>query len=72
MTEYLFIKNLTRASHVHSFVIRKLLRGWEVSETEDRCVLEQRQLTDWHRVERACLRFAHQTAVLRESGWSES
>lgn len=46
--------------------------GWEVREERNSLVVRQARYTDWHRVERARMAFAHEAATLASSGWKES
>lgn len=68
-----FRKTLVRAPHVRSFEINLLpAAGWEVSEREDQRVVQQRRYNDWHRVERAVLRFTRDVSDLRRQGWLDA
>jgi hypothetical protein len=67
----LLATTLVRTGHVRSFRVHPVhLAGWEVSEREDRHVV-QHKYTDWHRVERTLAHFRRKIAALREQGWSE-
>jgi hypothetical protein len=73
MTAPLFIKTLVREEHVRSFQVHPVPAvGWEVSEREDQRVLQHRQYSDWHRVERTLSRFTRAVAELRRQGWHEA
>jgi hypothetical protein len=51
-TVTLLATTLVRADHVQSFHVHSAhVAGWEVSEREDQCVVQQQRYTDWHRVE---------------------
>jgi hypothetical protein len=45
--------------------------GWEVREEENSKLVSRQVLTDWHRVERAQMGFAHAVDSLVDEGWSE-
>ena len=67
-----FSKTLVRALHVRSFeILADSTSGWEVFEAEDERVFLRQRYTDWHRVERAALRFAQLVGDLQRQGWEE-
>ena len=43
--------------------------GWEASERAGVHVIDQRRYSDWHRVERALIRFDREIDELRRQGW---
>jgi hypothetical protein len=50
---------LTRTSSGHTDVltVTKRTDGWEVRHTQDATVVRRQTFSDWHRVERAMMRF---------------
>ena len=72
-TSPMFSKSLSRAGHVHRFVISACApAGWEVREERDSTVVKQVCLTDWHRVERARTLFSMRALLLQNAGWVEA
>jgi len=68
-----FRKTLVRSFHVRYFEIDALPpSGWIASEREDERVVHERRYTDWHRVERAAMRFTREVADLQRQGWLET
>ena len=68
---YSFVKNLQKETHTRRYSIRTTESGWEVREEQDQEILRRSCYQDWHRVERARLRFTLKLDVLREQGWRE-
>jgi hypothetical protein len=67
-----FAKTLVRAREVRSFEVAAAPSvGWQVKERTDQEIREQ-QLSDWHRVERALLRFTREISELRRQGWVDA
>ena len=67
---HMFTRELRQAGHVRRFIIREAPRqGWEVREEADSQVIRQVHYRDWHRVERARMRFDEQVSELEECGW---
>ena len=46
--------------------------GWEVREEENSQLVRQQVYTDWHRVERAQMGFAHAVDQLVDEGWTST
>jgi hypothetical protein len=68
----IFSKRLRSREHVKSFVVDEANdRGWEVREEEDHYVIKRTRTNDWHRVEKAMMRFAREAIQLQRAGWVE-
>jgi hypothetical protein len=68
----MFTKELTQGGHTRRFSITEAgALGWELKVEQDSLVVRQVCYTDWHRVERALMRLAHQVIKLEEEGWRE-
>jgi hypothetical protein len=68
----IFSKRLRSQEHVRSFVVNEAdERGWEVREEEDHHVIKRTRTNDWHRVEKAMMRFALEATQLQRAGWVE-
>jgi len=66
-----FAARLVNADHVRAFDIRAVSpNGWEVLERVDDRVIQQRYVSDWHRVERNLSQFTREIADLQARGWS--
>lgn len=66
----MFAKTLTDGSHTRHFRIEEAGDdGWDVQQVEDSRLIERKRYTDWHRVERALLRFAIEVEDLERKGW---
>ena len=66
----LFTKTLVRALQVRTFEVAAVPNaGWEASERAGVHVIDQRRYSDWHRVERALIRFDREIDELRRQGW---
>ncbi len=66
-------KTLVRGCHVRSFQIHLVPEaGWMASQETDWQTTKRRWYTDWHRVERAAIRFTLEVAELQHKGWSEA
>ena len=68
----LFARTVRLGRHVKSFEIWRLSGGWIAAKADDRRVIDRRELTDWHRVERTASRFADEVSVLLRQGWVEA
>ena len=64
-------RHFVNQSHIHCFVVNHDSTGWIVHEEEDSRIIRHAHLDDWHRVERAFLRFERTAADLQQSGWVE-
>jgi len=68
----IFSKRLRSQDHTRSFTVDSAHEyGWEVREEQDDEVLTRTWLHDWHRVEKAMMRFAVETIQLQSAGWTE-
>ena len=68
-----FSKTLVRARQVRTFEIAAVPNaGWEARERAGAEVLDQRQYSDWHRVERVLTRFDREINELRRQGWMDA
>lgn len=68
----IFSKRLRSQEHIKSFVVDAADdRGWEVREEEDHRIVRRTRTSDWHRVEKAMMRFAHEATQLQRAGWVE-
>ena len=45
--------------------------GWEVREEQNSRLVSCQRYTDWHRVERAQMGFAHAVDSLVDEGWTD-
>ena len=73
MTSTLLTTTLVSADHRRSFqILAAPSAGWEAIEEQDLHVVQKRHYQDWHRVERALARFAHDIDELRKEGWREA
>jgi hypothetical protein len=69
----LFNKTLVRASETRSFqVLKNAASGWRTMALANDCVADQRDRTEWHRVERDLERFAREIDALRREGWRDA
>jgi hypothetical protein len=67
-----FAKTLVRAREIRSFEVAAAPSvGWQVKERTDQETREQ-LFSDWHRVERALLRFTHEISELKRQGWVDA
>jgi hypothetical protein len=64
-------RELKRDGHVHKFLVRPNVDGWEVLEEQDARVVHRVIRDDWHRVERDAMLFGVTAASLRQTGWVE-
>ena len=68
----LFSKRLRSEEHLREFVVGEADDlGWEVREEQDHQVVKRTWMHDWHRVEKAMMRFALETTELQRAGWVE-
>jgi hypothetical protein len=73
MTSTLLITTLVSADHRRSFqILAAPSAGWEAIEEKDQHVVQRRHYQDWHRVERALARFAHEVDEPRKEGSREA
>jgi hypothetical protein len=68
----IFSKRLRSQDHVREFVVDEAdERGWEVREEQDHRIVKRTRMHDWHRVEKAMMRFALEATQLQRAGWVE-
>jgi len=68
----IFSKRLRSDEHTREFVVDKAdERGWEVREERDHYIVKRTWMHDWHHVENAMMRFAHEATQLQRAGWVE-
>jgi len=68
----IFSKRLRSDDHTRTFSVNSAHQhGWEVREEQDDEVLTKTCLYDWHRVEKAMMRFAVEAMQLQNAGWTE-
>lgn len=68
----IFSKLLQGQGHTRGFLVGEAdEQGWEILEEEDSRIVKQTRLHDWHRVERAIVRFMAEAVRLRDAGWTE-
>ena len=72
MKDTLLAVTLVSANRVRSFLVRATSAGWEVSESVDRRIVQERCYTDWHRVEHTLRLFRNEIAMLRVEGWRDA
>jgi hypothetical protein len=66
----IFSKRLRSHEHVREFVVDEAdERGWQVREEEDTRIVRRTWERDWHRVEKAMMRFALEATQLQRAGW---
>jgi hypothetical protein len=71
-TSPIFKKTLVQGAHVRSFQIHPTAPdGWIASVEADQHIVQRQRYTDWHRVERAAMRFRSAAAELRRAGWTD-
>jgi hypothetical protein len=69
----MYARVFEKAGLIRRFIITSAgSAGWEVREEQNSLVVRRRRYTDWHRVERARMVFAHEADSLASSGWKES
>lgn len=69
----MYVRSFRNAEHIRRFTITDTMdSGWEVREERDSRVVKSVRYTDWHRVERALLNFASESATLQLAGWIET
>jgi hypothetical protein len=69
--DVMFKRELQQAGHSKRFSIHEVPgQGWEVREENDRQVVRSVRYRDWHRVERARMRFDAEVTALEGRGWS--
>ena len=68
----IFSKQLRSQEHSRAFVVGDADdRGWEVREEADSQIVKRTWTRDWHRVEKAMMRFALESMQLQRAGWVE-
>ena len=68
----IFSKRLRSQDHIKEFVVDEVdERGWQVREEEDHRIVRRAWEQDWHRVEKAMMRFALEAMQLQRAGWVE-
>ncbi len=68
----IFSRRLESQEHTKTFVVDEADdHGWEVREEEDQRIVKLTCMSDWHRVEKAMMRFALQATQLQRVGWVE-
>jgi hypothetical protein len=68
----IFSKRLRSEDHIKEFVVDEAdERGWQVREEEDHRIVRRAWEHDWHRVEKAMMRFAVEATQLQRAGWVE-
>ena len=66
----MFSMSLRFADHVREYsVSARQGAGWEVKLEEDQTLTRRTRYRDWHRVERALVRFRREVADLTAQGW---
>jgi hypothetical protein len=65
----MYERQLRQAGHTRRYEIREQGGAWEVRAVLDTHVLKHARYDDWHRVERARLRFDLEVMSLEERGW---
>jgi hypothetical protein len=71
--QQLYARSLHRASDVRRFTISNAgSLGWQVREEQNSRVVREICYDDWHRVERAKMRFSLRADSLASAGWTES
>ena len=68
----IFSKRLRSDEHTREFTVDNAdERGWEVREEQDHRIVTHTWMHDWHRVEKAMMRFALEATQLQRAGWVE-
>ena len=68
----IFSRRLRNEGHSRGLVVDSANdTGWEVREDEDFQVVKRTSFKDWHRVEKAMMRFALEATKLQRAGWVE-
>ena len=65
----MYQRQLKQAGHTRRFEISERGGAWEARALVDAEVVAHARYDDWHRVERARLRFDLQAGTLEEAGW---
>ena len=66
----MFLLELSRGTETRSFLVKNVeLKGWELSEVENRHPVRRVHYRDWHRVERAIAWIRYQADLMQEEGW---
>jgi hypothetical protein len=65
----MYQRQLHQAGHTRRFEIQENGGAWEVRALVDADVVTHARYDDWHRVERAKLRFDLEVGSLQDAGW---
>jgi hypothetical protein len=66
----MYARTLCKAEQIRRFIITAADNvGWEVREEANSQLVRRDLVTDWHRVERARMRFAETVDALVAQGW---
>jgi hypothetical protein len=65
----MYERKLRQAGHTRRYEICERGGAWEARAVLDTQVLQHQRYDDWHRVERARLRFDLEVVSLEERGW---
>ena len=65
----MYERQLRQAGHTRRYEINERLGAWEARALLDTEVVQQARYDDWHRVERARLRFDLEVVSLQDAGW---
>jgi hypothetical protein len=65
----MYERQLRQAGHVRRYEIREREGRWEARALLDTEVVKHARYDDWHRVERARLRFDLEVVCLEDHGW---
>ena len=66
----MYARTLRKAEQIRRFIITAAdTAGWEVREEANSQLVRRDLVTDWHRVERARMRFAETVDTLVDQGW---
>jgi hypothetical protein len=66
----MYERQLRRDGHTRRYEINEHGGGWHVRALLDCDVLKTARYDDWHRVERAMLRFDLEVSALQDAGWT--
>jgi hypothetical protein len=65
----MYVRQLRQAGHTRRYEIHEREGTWEARALLDTQVVKQARYDDWHRVERARLRFDLEVVSLEDHGW---
>ena len=69
----MYAVTLTKNEETRRFTITATENaGWEVREEQNSQLVSRQMYTDWHRVERAQMGFAHAVDSLVDEGWKDA